>query len=141
MTGLRRRALAAVVVVLTVVLSGCGSDGDEVRGFIADHYQRVSDSGNYAKYESDDDGDAVAAAISSAVSPGREHSDGGSHYLGYKDVMVNVTDNTVGGSTIEVTDAKDGYDRWGLAIIPIWGTYGGSYSSGFSGGGSGSGGK
>lgn len=135
------RVLTAAAIVLTLVLTGCGSAGEDARKYIEDNYDLVSESGDYGKFESDDSGSTVATAISSAASPGREHSDEGSHYLGYKDAIVNITDNSAGGCVIEVTDARDGYDRWGTAFIPIWGTFGGSYRSGFSGGGSGFGGK
>ncbi|WP_129665535.1 DUF4247 domain-containing protein [Phytoactinopolyspora endophytica] len=144
MRRLNGRATVAMATVLTAVLAltACSSTEEKVRDHISENYELVNESGSLAEYRSDDDAARVASAIRAAASPGRDHTDLDDHYLGYEKVMVHVQQEPAGsGSQIEVTDAKDGYDRWGPAIIPIWGTYGGSYRSSFSGGGSGSGGK
>lgn len=133
-----RRTIVTIVVATLLLISGCGSTEREVRGFIKDHYQLVNKTGSYATYRSDDSPGTVAAAISSAAKPGRDLNDSTGRYLGYEDVMVHI-ERAGNGSEIEVTDASDGYDRWGPVIIPIWGTFGGSYRRGFSGGGSGGG--
>lgn len=139
-TGTGRALIAATAALMT--LTACSSTEQQVRDYAAENYERVSENGSYQAYRSDDPVDTVAADIESAASPGREHEDESGRYLGYKDVMVHIEPEPSGsGSNIEVTDASDGYDRWGPAIIPIWGTFGGSYRNGFSGGGSGFGGK
>ncbi|NEE00378.1 DUF4247 domain-containing protein [Phytoactinopolyspora halotolerans] len=137
-----RAAVAGVTLLATVLtLTACGSSEEKVREHLAENYELVNESGTYAQYRTDQEPSRVASAIRAAADPGRDHADLDDHYLGYEDVMVHVEGEPAGGSQIEVTDAKDGYDRWGPVIVPIWGTYNGSYRSGFSGGGSGSGGK
>ncbi|PSL08336.1 uncharacterized protein DUF4247 [Haloactinopolyspora alba] len=137
MRGTGARALVAAVTAL-VTLTACSSTEEQVRNFVDENYERVSESGEYAAYRSSESVDDVADDIESAATPGRQHEDETGEYLGYEEVMVHVEEEPSGsGSTIEVTDASDGYDRWGVAIIPVWGTFGGSYRNAFSGGGSG----
>lgn len=131
-----RLAAAAVALAALAMLTACSSSGEEVREHIADSYQLVSEDGSLAQYQSNESVDQVGAAISSVAEPGREHQDNTGLYLGYEDAMVHIQ-RAATGSEIEVTDPQDGYNRWGPAIVPIWGTYGGSYSQGFSGGGPG----
>lgn len=140
---LTKRAALPIVVALAMIstIAACGSTEEDVRNFLSDNYELVNESGKYEQYHADESATDVAVAVSKEVSPGRQHEDNGEHYLGYKDLMLHVADDPNGGSEIEVTDPRDGYDRWGVAIIPIWGTYGGSYRGSFSGGGSGGGGK
>ncbi|WP_157987480.1 DUF4247 domain-containing protein [Jiangella endophytica] len=132
-----RRALPAALVAAALTLSACGSADEDVRSTIADRYELVADSGDYAAYRSDDDVLSVAATIESAAEAGRDHSEGSDRYLGYEETMVHIAPGPAGGSDIEVTDVRDGYDRWGPVIVPVWGLFGGGYRSGFSGGGSG----
>lgn len=133
-----RRALGAAVAA-ALLLSACGSDDEDVRSTIADRYELVSRSGDYEAYHSDDDVPGVAGTIESAAEAGRDHTEGDDRYLGYEETMVHIAPSPSGGSDIEVTDVRDGYDRWGPVIVPVWGLFGGGYRSGFAGGGSGSG--
>lgn len=140
-TSRRPLTIVAVALATLLALSACASTEEDVRSHIADNYELINEDGSYAAYRSNDSVGTVAAAISSAAEPGRDLDDPSGRYLGYKSVMVHIQQANTGGSEIEVTDARDGYDRWGPTIIPIWGSFGGSYRSGFSGGGSGFGGK
>ena len=137
---MRRRALAAGLVAVALTLSACGSADDDVRRVISDNYELVREDGDYSTYSSDDSVDTVAAIVEDAASAGRDHTDTTGRYLGYEDTMVHIAPAGSGGSDIEVTDVRDGYDRWGPVIIPFWGGFGGGYRSGFAGGGGGSGG-
>lgn len=140
--GRSRAVVAATAVAALLALTGCSTAGEQVRDYVSENYEQVSDNGPYAAYRSDDSVDEIAEDIQAAAAPGRDHRDATGRYLGYEDVMVHIEEEQNGsGSAIEVTDARDGYDRWGPAIIPIWGTFGGSYRNAFSGGGSGFGGK
>ncbi|RIQ19492.1 DUF4247 domain-containing protein [Jiangella rhizosphaerae] len=132
-----RRAVLGAAVAAALLLSACGSDDQDVRDTIAENYELVSQSGDYAAYRSDDDVLSVAGTIESAAEAGRDHSEGDDRYLGYEETMVHIAPSPGGGSDIEVTDVRDGYDRWGPVIVPVWGLFGGGYRSGFSGGGSG----
>lgn len=137
-----RRSVAAVALAAALALTGCGSASEDVRNHIRDNYELVSEDGQLATYTSDDSVGQVAGDIMTVATPGREHGDETGTYLGYKDAMVRLEQGDDGsGTDIEVTDPRDGYNRWGPTIIPIWGTFGGSYTGGFSGGGSGGGGK
>ncbi len=131
-----KRSIAAVALA-ALVLTGCGSASADVKNHIRDNYELVNRSGQFATYTSDQPAREVADAIIGVARPGRDHADETGRYLGYKDAMVHIEQDDDGGSEIEVTDPRDGYNRWGAAIIPVWGTYGGSYTSAFSGGGSG----
>lgn len=132
-----RRMVALLGLVAMLTLTACGSTADDIRNHLNDNYELVNESGKYAQYRADDPVERVGAAITSVARPGRNHQDDTGLYLGYEDLMVHIDQASTGGSDIEVTDAKDGYNRWGPAIIPIWGTYGGSYRNAFSGGGPG----
>lgn len=135
---MRMRAAAAALVAVALTLSACGSADDDVRRVIRDNYELVREDGDYSTYRSDDSVDTVAAIVEDAATAGRDHQDSTGRYLGYEDTMVHIAPAAGGdGSDIEVTDVRDGYDRWGPVIIPIWGAFGGGYRSGFAGGGSG----
>ncbi len=133
-----RRAAVAVAAIAFVTLTACSSTEQQVRDLVSENYQKITEEGSYEAYRSGDSTDTVVSEIASTASPGRTHQDSTGEYLGYQDVMVHVEREPSGsGSQIEVTDAGDGYDRWGAAIVPVWGTFGGSYRNAFSGGGSG----
>lgn len=134
---MRGRALAAALVAAALTLTACGSADEDVRKTIADNYELVTENGDYAAYHSDDDVLGVAGTIESTAEAGRDHNEGSERYLGYEETMVHISPSPSGGSDIEVTDVRDGYDRWGPVIVPVWGLFGGGYRSGFSGGGSG----
>lgn len=137
-----RRSVATIGLAAALAVTGCGSASEDVRNHIKDNYELVSEDGQLASYTSDEAIAQVADDISDVATPGREHGDDTGTYLGYKDAMVRLEpDGDGSGTQIEVTDPRDGYNRWGPAIIPIWGTFGGSYTSTFSGGGLGGGGK
>ncbi|TDE16008.1 DUF4247 domain-containing protein [Jiangella asiatica] len=140
MTARRARlAVTASVLAAALTLSACGSADEDVRRVISDNYDLVSSSGDYSSYRTEDSVDTVAAIVEDAAEAGRDHEDSTGRYLGYEDTMVHIEPSNTGGSDIEVTDVRDGYDRWGPVIIPIWGGFGGGYRSGFAGGGSGGG--
>ncbi|AYY13086.1 DUF4247 domain-containing protein [Actinobacteria bacterium YIM 96077] len=133
-----RRCVAAVALVAVLAVAACGSTEQDIRDHLDENYELVDKSDSYATYRSDDPPEHVGARLSSVARPGRNHREGDELYMGYEKLMVRIQQKpATGGSEIEVTNARDGYSRWGPTIIPIWGTFGGGYSSAFSGGGPG----
>lgn len=140
MTGFAAMRPLAAVALAALVVTGCGNASEDVRNHINDSYELVSEDGQLATYTTDEPIAQVADDIAGVATPGRRHGDETGTYLGYKDAMVRLEQDDGGsGTDIEVTDPRDGYNRWGPAIIPVWGTFGGSYTSTFSGGGIGGG--
>lgn len=122
-------AAAAVVVVLVIALTGFRG----VRGYLADNYTRVSESGDSVIYSSPQQPRTVYDDIRSAERPADTLVRPSGYYLRYPDDIVAVVPDD-SGSRIFVDDEDRGFARWFPIIAPVWGSYG---AGGFRGGGPG----
>lgn len=121
------------IVALVVALSRTGG----VRGYLADHYTRVSGSGDSVVYRSPNAPRTVYDDIRSRRRPADALVRPSGYYLRYPDDIVAVT-RSGGGSRIYLDDEDRGYARWFPIVGGFWGTFRGP-GEGFRGGGPGSG--
>src|SRR5690606_25502820 len=94
--GRSRAVVAATAVAALLALTGCSTAGEQVRDYVSENYERVSDNGPYAAFRSDDSVDKIAEDIQAAAAPGRDHQDTTGRYLGYEDVMVHIEEEQNG---------------------------------------------
>ncbi|MGX6450136.1 DUF4247 domain-containing protein [Patulibacter sp. S7RM1-6] len=129
--------LVAVVALLVLVL-GLASCGGSVRGYVRDHYAKVSSRNGSDVYRSNDAVAKVTKDIAGAWKPADRVTDPGGVFLRYRDDLVAIRPRTGGGSEITVDDAERGYAHWYPYVGGWFGTYSGP-GEGFRGGGPGSG--
>ncbi|NUP28543.1 MAG: DUF4247 domain-containing protein [Nocardia sp.] len=132
--------VAAACVILTVMLSGCGSDDDDagVRSYVASHYSRATkldEANNGLAYTSNKSPAATADDITRGVRQLDRRTAGATTYLQYRDDIIAVSPNGT-GSKILLDDYRNGHRRHHSAVSAFgWP----SDNSGFRGGGSGDG--
>lgn len=108
-----------------------------VRGYLAEHYTRVSARGDSAVYTSSRAPGVVSDEIRSRHRPADLLVRPDGYYLRYADDIVVVTAGGQ-GSRIYIDDEDRGYAHWFPVVGGVWGTYRGSGDA-FRGGGPGSG--
>lgn len=108
-----------------------------VRGYLADHYTRVSGQGNNVIYASPRDPGTVFQEIRARHRPADFLVQPSGYYLRYSDDIVVVTAGGP-GSRIYLDDEDRGYAHWFPVIGGYWGTYRGPGET-FRGGGPGDG--
>lgn len=127
--------LVAVVGLTAVGVAASRTGG--VRGYLADHYTRVSSQGDSAVYTATRGPGTVYNEIRSRHRPADTLVRPTGYYLRYSDDIVVVTADGR-GSRIYVDDEDRGYGHWFPIVGGVWGTYRGSGDA-FRGGGPGSG--
>lgn len=133
--------IAAVCAILTVALSGCGSDDDDgsgARSYITSHYTRAAnlDEANDGRaYTANNPPGAVADEITQAALPLDRRSSGPMTFLQYRDDIIAISPNGSGAKVL-VDDYRNGYRRH-HSYVSVFGWP--SDNSGFRGGGSGDG--
>ncbi len=127
--------LVAVVGLTAIGVAASRSGG--VRGYLADHYTRVSSHGDSAVYTATRGPGTVYNEIRSRHRPADTLVRPTGYYLRYSDDIVVVTADGR-GSRIYVDDEDRGYGHWFPIVGGVWGTYRGSGDA-FRGGGPGSG--
>lgn len=140
--GVSRRSwlFAVCVVILTVVLSGCGSDDDDagVRSYIGSHYTRapqLDEANNGVAYTSDRSPTATADDITKGVRQLDRRTAGATTYLQYRDDIIAISPNGT-GAKVMLDDYRTGHRRHHSAV----GVFGWpSDNTGFRGGGPGDG--
>ncbi|WP_058855865.1 DUF4247 domain-containing protein [Nocardia jinanensis] len=133
--------VAAVCLILTVVLSGCGSDDDDdagVRSYIGSHYTRATkldEANNGIAYTSNKSPTATADEITKGVRQLDRRTAGATTYLQYRDDIIAISPNGT-GARILLDDYRNGHRRHHSAVSAFgWP----SDNSSFRGGGSGEG--
>lgn len=128
--------VAGVVAVIGLAAIGLAvSRTGGVRGYLADHYTRVSSQGDSVVYTATRAPRTVYDEIRSRHRPADTLVRPTGYYLRYSDDIVVVT-ATNPGSRIYVDDEDRGYARWFPIVGGVWGTYRGSGDA-FRGGGPG----
>lgn len=133
--------IAAVCAILTVALSGCGSDdddGSEARSYITSHYTRAAnldETNDGRAYTANKPPGAVADEITQAVLPLDRRSSGPMTFLQYRDDIIAISPDGSGAKVL-VDDYRNGYRRH-HSYVSVFGWP--SDNSGFRGGGSGDG--
>lgn len=131
-------AAIVAVVALLVLVGGLASCGGSVRGYVKDHYTKVSSRNGSDVYRTKDSVAKVTKDITDEWKPADRLTDPGGVFLRYRDDLVAVRPRTGGGSDITVDDADRGYAHWYPYVGGWFGTYSGR-GEGFRGGGPGSG--
>ena len=126
--------------MLTVVLSGCGSDDEDtgVRSYIGSHYTRapkLDEANNGTAYTSNKSPTATADEITKGVRQLDRRTAGATTYLQYRDDIIAITPNG-SGSKVLLDDYRNGHRRHHSAVS-VFGWP--SDNSSFRGGGSGEG--
>lgn len=113
---------------------------DSPRGWLDDHYQRVSHDArtDSTVYSSRRPASSVVKAVAGRFDPYERLNDPTGYYLRYSDLIVRISARAGGGSTIRAVEPHHGYHLWGPVIIGSWGTFHGRGPS-FRGGGPGAG--
>ncbi|WP_327147688.1 DUF4247 domain-containing protein [Nocardia sp. NBC_01329] len=133
--------VAAVCVIFTVVLSGCGSDDDDdpgVRSYVGSHYTRapkLDEANNGLAYTSNRSATATADEIAKGVRQLDRRTTGATTYLQYRNDIIAISPNG-SGAKILLDDYRTGHRRHHSAVS-VFGWP--SDNSGFRGGGSGEG--
>lgn len=130
--------LAGLIAVIGLGALGlAASRAGGVRGYLADHYTRVSAQGDNVVYTAARDPGTVYNEIRSRHRPADTLVQPSGYFLRYSDDIVVVTADGP-GSRIYVDDEDRGYARWFPVVGGVWGTYRGPGEI-FRGGGPGSG--
>lgn len=134
---------AKLLVAGLVAVIGLGALGlavsrtGGVRGYLADHYTRVSGQGDSVVYSAARNPGAIYEEIRSRQRPADTLVQPSGYYLRYSDDIVVVTADGP-GSRIYIDDENRGYAHWFPVIGGVWGTYRGPGEM-FRGGGPGTG--
>ncbi|WP_280422367.1 DUF4247 domain-containing protein [Nocardia carnea] len=133
--------IAAVCAILSIALSGCGSDDDDgpgARSYIGSHYTRAAkldEANNGMAYTATKQPGAVADEITKAARPLDRRSSGPMTFLQYRDDIIAISPNGTGAKVL-VDDYRNGHRRHHTYVSAFgWP----SDNSSFRGGGSGEG--
>lgn len=126
-------ALAAVLGIVSLLSRGGPKD------YALGRYERVSQDGSSYVLRSDKSVSATAAEIREAWKPAQELTDPAGVFLRYSDLVVAVTPDPAGGSTVYLDDERRGYAHWFPYVGGYWGNPGVGGVGGVRGGGPGAG--
>jgi hypothetical protein len=110
------RSLVAALLVIAVVLAGCG-DSSDIRNFLGNTYSLQNRTGDIATYASTAGVGVTTSRIVNAVRPATRAADGGSEYLRYNDDIAIISPAPGGGSTVRVEDLGGRYRNGFFAFL------------------------
>jgi hypothetical protein len=139
MTRRTKLILAGALVAIGLIgILATMAFADTARKYISGHYHRVGNDQGADVYSSPRSATLTAQEITTAVTPGDRRTTASGVFLRYSGDFVAVLPQAGGGSRIEVSNERSGYNHFYSYVGGYWGTYSGA-AQGFRGGGPGAG--